>query len=206
MCHDFYRSRCLSLFGRCSAVAVTGLLAIIDPCLIFHWFCLVFLHTWFQSHSLIVVYLTLCFPSCPCQILFIVMLVIYGLVGDGFLCPRLVYYILWFWSLFYVIKLLHYTKFDSPVPDFPATYTHDMTVSGGRKTQADSLGYKDWLLSSNMVWLLGDLWRICNPFILFQTGLHVLKFEWHFYLKSFEVVLMLVAFTIFALQVAMESK
>jgi hypothetical protein len=51
-----------SLFGRCSAVNVTGLLAIIDPCLIFHWFCLVFLHTWFPSHPLIVVYLTHCFP------------------------------------------------------------------------------------------------------------------------------------------------
>ncbi|CDQ99184.1 unnamed protein product, partial [Oncorhynchus mykiss] len=50
-CHNFCRSRCLSLFGRCSAVDVTGLLAIIDPCFIFYWLCLVFLHTWFQSHS-----------------------------------------------------------------------------------------------------------------------------------------------------------
>ena len=66
-CHDFCRSRCLSLFGRCSAFDVTGLLAIIDPFFIFHWFCLVFPHTCFQSHSLPVVYLTLCFPSCLCQ-------------------------------------------------------------------------------------------------------------------------------------------
>ena len=70
-CHDFYRSRSLSLFRRCSAVAVTGLLAIIDQFFIFHWFCLVFLHSWFQSHSLPVVYLTLCFPSCICQRLFV---------------------------------------------------------------------------------------------------------------------------------------
>ena len=71
-CHDFCRSRGRSFFGRCSAVDVTSLLAIIDPYFIFHWFCLVFLHTWFQSHSLPVVYLTLCFPSCPCQRLFVV--------------------------------------------------------------------------------------------------------------------------------------
>ena len=71
-CHDFCRSRCISLFGRCSGVDVNGLLAIIDPVFIFHWFSLVFLHTWFQSHALPVVYLTLCFPSCPCQRLFVV--------------------------------------------------------------------------------------------------------------------------------------
>ena len=69
-CHDFCRRRCLSLFGRRSAVDVTGLLAIIDPFFIFHWFCLVFPHTCFQSHSLPVVYLTLCFPSCLWQRLF----------------------------------------------------------------------------------------------------------------------------------------
>ena len=40
-CHNFCRSRCLSLFGRCSAVDVTGLLAIIGPFFIFHWFCFV---------------------------------------------------------------------------------------------------------------------------------------------------------------------
>ena len=70
VCHDFYRSRCLSLFGRCSAVNVTGLLAIIDPFFIFHWFCLVFPHTCFQLNSLPVVSLTLCLPSCLCQRLF----------------------------------------------------------------------------------------------------------------------------------------
>uniref|UniRef100_A0A8K9UP97 Gypsy retrotransposon integrase-like protein 1 n=1 Tax=Oncorhynchus mykiss TaxID=8022 RepID=A0A8K9UP97_ONCMY len=70
-CHDCCRSRCLSLFGRCSAFDVIGLLAIIDPFFIFHWFCLVFPYTCFQSHSLPVVYLTLCFPSCLCQRLFV---------------------------------------------------------------------------------------------------------------------------------------
>ena len=51
-CHDFYRSRFLSLFGRCSVVDVTDLLAIADPFFIFHLFCLVFP----------LVYLTLCSP------------------------------------------------------------------------------------------------------------------------------------------------
>ena len=76
-CHDFCRCRYLSLFGWCSAFDVTGLLAIIDPFFIFHWFCLVFPHTCFQSHSLPVVYLTLCFPSCLCQRLFIVSVVFF---------------------------------------------------------------------------------------------------------------------------------
>ena len=87
-------SRLLSmplLFGRCSAVDVTGLLAIIDPFFIFHWFCLVFLHNWFQSHSLHVVYLTLCFPACPCQRWFVCIFVYYVLVRDGFLYPLLFY-------------------------------------------------------------------------------------------------------------------
>ena len=57
-CHDFRRSWSLSLFGRCSAVDVTNLLAIADPLFIFHWFCLVFHHTWLQFHQLHVVYLT----------------------------------------------------------------------------------------------------------------------------------------------------
>jgi hypothetical protein len=70
-CHDFHRSWSLSLFGRRSAVEVTDLLAI-DPLFIFHWFCLVFHRTWFQSHQLHVVYLTLCSPSCPCGWLFVV--------------------------------------------------------------------------------------------------------------------------------------
>uniref|UniRef100_A0AAZ3PYJ6 Chromo domain-containing protein n=1 Tax=Oncorhynchus tshawytscha TaxID=74940 RepID=A0AAZ3PYJ6_ONCTS len=64
-CHDFRRSQSLSLFGWCSAVDVTDLLAITDPFFIFHLCCFVFLHTWFQSHQLHVVYLTLRFPSCP---------------------------------------------------------------------------------------------------------------------------------------------
>jgi hypothetical protein len=47
-CHDFYRSRFLSLFGRCSAVDITGLLAIINLFFMFHLFCLVVALTWFQ--------------------------------------------------------------------------------------------------------------------------------------------------------------
>jgi hypothetical protein len=34
------------------AADVAGLLAIADPPFIFHWFCLVFPHTWFQFHQL----------------------------------------------------------------------------------------------------------------------------------------------------------
>ena len=62
ICHDFHRSRSLSLFGRCLAVDVTDLLAITDTFFIFHWFCLVFLHTWFRSHQLHIVYLNPLFP------------------------------------------------------------------------------------------------------------------------------------------------
>ena len=62
-CHDFLQSWSLSLFGQHSAVEVTDFLAIADPLFIFLWFCLVLYHTWFQSHSLHVVYLTLCSPS-----------------------------------------------------------------------------------------------------------------------------------------------
>ena len=72
LCHDFRRSWVLSLFGWCSAVQVTGLLAIIDPLFIFHVFCLVFPHTWFQIPQSLVVYLTLWFPPCLCVGLFIV--------------------------------------------------------------------------------------------------------------------------------------
>ena len=54
-----------------AAVGVTSLLAIIDPLLIFHLFCLVFLHTWFSFPSLIVVYLSLCSPH-VCVELFVV--------------------------------------------------------------------------------------------------------------------------------------
>jgi hypothetical protein len=61
-CHDFRRSRVLSLFGRRSVVCVACLLAIIDPLFIFHVFCLVFPHTWFQFPQSFVVYLTLCSP------------------------------------------------------------------------------------------------------------------------------------------------
>ena len=77
--------------GRCSAFEVTGLLAIIDPFFIFHWFCLVFPHTCFQSHSLPVVYLTLCFPSCLCQRLFIVSVVFFCIGARRVFVPIFVY-------------------------------------------------------------------------------------------------------------------
>ena len=125
-CHDFYQSRSLSLFWRCSAVDVTGLLALIDPFFIFYWFCLVFLHTWFRSHSLLCCVFNPLFPLMSLSEL-VVTLVFYGLVRDGFLFPHVFYYVLWLCS--FCFKLLnHYTKFDSPAPDFPATYTHDMTI------------------------------------------------------------------------------
>ena len=43
-CHEFRRSRSLSLFGRRSAVDFTGLLAIADSLFIFHLFCLCLTH------------------------------------------------------------------------------------------------------------------------------------------------------------------
>ena len=89
-CPDFHRSRFLSLFGRRSAVGVTGLLAIVDPLFIFHLFCLVFLHTWFSFPSLSVVYLTLCSPQCPCVVLFVVSACAHGYwCASGFV-PKLV--------------------------------------------------------------------------------------------------------------------
>ena len=94
-CHDFHRSRVLSLFGRRSAVGVAGLLAIINPFFIFHVFCLVFPHTWFQ------------FPQSICL-----------LVSDGFLYPISCY----FYAVGFAIKRLRLiTKFCSPASDFPAT-------------------------------------------------------------------------------------
>ena len=45
-----------------TALGIAGLPAIIDPLLIFHLFCLVFPHTWFQFPQLLVVYLTICSP------------------------------------------------------------------------------------------------------------------------------------------------
>ena len=117
----------LSLFWRCSAVDFTDLLAITDPFFIFHWFCLVFLHTWFQSHQLHVVFLTLCFPSCSGRRLFVCMFVYMYWCATGscthfYLCGILV--------LEFLLSLLNdsiYTKFDSPAPDFPATNTHIVT-------------------------------------------------------------------------------
>ena len=102
-CHDFRRNRSLSLFGRYSAVDVTDLLAITDPFFI----GFVFLHTWFQSHQLHVVYLTLCFPSRPCRRLFVCMFVGYVLVRDGVLYPLLFIMYFGFGVLLRAIKLLH---------------------------------------------------------------------------------------------------
>ena len=59
-CHDFPWSRSLSLFGRRSAVDVTGLLAIADPLFIFHLFCLCLIHL-VRIPQLLVHYL----PSVP---------------------------------------------------------------------------------------------------------------------------------------------
>jgi hypothetical protein len=47
----FSRTTVLSLFGRRSAIGVAGRLAIIDPLLIFHLFCLVFLTPGFNPLS-----------------------------------------------------------------------------------------------------------------------------------------------------------
>ena len=66
ICHDFRQSRSLSLFGRRSAVDVTGLLAIANPLLIFHLFCLCHTHL-VSIPQLLVHYLTLCSPMFVCE-------------------------------------------------------------------------------------------------------------------------------------------
>ena len=65
-CHDFRRSRSLSLFGRRSAVDVTGLLAISDPLFILHMSCLCLTHL-VSIPQLPVHYLTLCSPMFVCE-------------------------------------------------------------------------------------------------------------------------------------------
>ena len=113
MCHNFCRSRFLSLFGRCSAVDVTGLLAIADPFFMFHLFCLVFTLTWFQIPNYML-YIFPLFPPCPCRELFIE-----SSCAMCYWCPCVCCFILY-------IKLLWlFTKFCSPALHFPATpYTH----------------------------------------------------------------------------------
>ena len=71
-CHDFHRSRSLSLFGRRSAFDITGLLAIAAPPLSFSICLILFSHTP-GSHSLIRlnIYYPL-FPPCLCVELFFV--------------------------------------------------------------------------------------------------------------------------------------
>ena len=111
----------------------TGLLAITDPFLIFHCFCLVFLHTWFQSHQLHVVYLTLCFPSCPCRRLFVCLFVcdvhVLCWCVTGFVPTFVILYILVFGVLSIFIKQLRFYKVCSPAPDFPATNTHPLQAA-----------------------------------------------------------------------------
>jgi hypothetical protein len=120
-CHDFCRSRSFSLFRRCSAVDVTVLLAITDPFFIFHLFCLVFLHTCFQC---------VFNPLFPLMSLseIVCMFVYYVLVRDRFLYPLLFMLYFGFGVLLSLLNDSIYTKFDSPAPDFPATYTHVVTV------------------------------------------------------------------------------
>ena len=65
--------------GGVRAVEVTDLLAIADPLFIFLWFCLVLYHTWFQSHSLHVVYLTLCSPSLSLSVIVLFVSIVQGL-------------------------------------------------------------------------------------------------------------------------------
>ena len=70
MCHDFRRSRLLSLFGRRSAVDVTGFLAIAAPFFIdlFVLSCFAHLVCISQPHCM---HLFLCSPSCLCVILLV---------------------------------------------------------------------------------------------------------------------------------------
>ena len=64
-CHDFRRIWCLSLFGRCSAVVVTGFLAATDFLFLFffHLLCLECTHL-VPIKLLLFPYLTLWFPLC----------------------------------------------------------------------------------------------------------------------------------------------
>ena len=127
-CHDFSRSRSLSLFGWCSAVDVTGLLAITDPFFIFHWFCLVFLHTWFQSHQLRVVYLTHCFPSnVPVgDCLFVCDVHVLCWCATGFVPTCYFVHLSCFGVLSVFFKQLRLCHVRPPAPDFPATNTHPL--------------------------------------------------------------------------------
>jgi hypothetical protein len=67
LCHD-RQSRSLSLFGRRSAVDLTGLVVIADPLFIFHLLCLCLTHL-VSIPQLLVHYLTLCFPMFVCDCL-----------------------------------------------------------------------------------------------------------------------------------------
>jgi hypothetical protein len=99
------RSNCMT---NLSAVDVTGLLAIAEQFFMFHLFCLVFTHTWFQNPNYML-YIFPRFPPCPCRELFIckyscyVLLLSYRFCTHGFV-------VLYAVSLF--IKLLRiFTKF-----------------------------------------------------------------------------------------------
>jgi hypothetical protein len=118
-CHNFFRSWFLSLFGRCSAVDVTGLLAIIDLFVMFHLFCLVVPLTWFQFPNYMLHMFPL-FPPCPCRELFIVSkCALCDWCDTGFcvhvfcyFCMPVVMYMKW---------LRLFSKFCSPALDFHAT-------------------------------------------------------------------------------------
>ena len=124
ICHAFL----LSLFARWLAIDVTNILAITDPFFIFHWFCLVFLHTWFQSHQLHGVYLTLCFPSCPCWKIVLFVCDVHFSVGVRRVFVPTCYFVHFgcFGVLSAFIKQLRLYQVRSPAPDFPATNTHPL--------------------------------------------------------------------------------
>ena len=130
LCHDFFRSRCLSLFGRCLAVDVTGLLAIIDPFIIFHWFlsCL-------PTHLVPIPFITCCvfnplFPLMSLSEIVCLYICVLCIGTRWVLLPTFILSCIFDYGV--LSSLLNdsiYTKFDSPAPDFPATYTHDYILS-----------------------------------------------------------------------------
>ena len=129
-CHDFCRSQCLSLFGRCSAVDVASLLAIADPFFIFHLLCLVWPHTWFSFPSLCVVYLTLCFPNVfVWYCLSVFMYAHVGLGALGYVQPVFVFRVR-LCRVFLVRQIKSSVLLPiicSPAPDFLQSFTHTMT-------------------------------------------------------------------------------
>ena len=127
LCHDFGRSRCLSLFGRCSAVNVTGLLAIAYPFFIFHIFCLVFPHTWFSLSLIMWCVFNPLIPPCLCVVCLSVLTYAHvSLVTLGYVYPFCISYSLCRVLLVRLYKrLLVLSNTCSPAPDFlAATYAY----------------------------------------------------------------------------------